>query len=140
MTIGNAESGFETTDGLGNVAAIVGVFKSTSQAQTSWNLLVKPQVVACMAGIVESLATKGTTVKVVSKGKLPLSVAGKRHAAYRLVANVTSGGQQAKLYIDFILQGGGPANTALIVTSVLAPPAAAFETGLTRAIAGRLPR
>ena len=114
--------GFETADGLGNVASIVGVLKSPGQAQTSWNRLVKPQLVGCVAGIVESLAKNGTAVKVISKGKHRLSVPGKRHAAYRIVANATSGGQQAKVYLDVILQGGGAANTVLIVTSVLSLP------------------
>lgn len=139
-TVGHAESGFETTDGLGNAASIVGVFSSASQAQTSWNRLVKPQMVACLAHFVESIGSKGTTVKVVSKGKLPLALPGKRKAAYRVVANVTSGGQQAKVYLDVILQGGGPTDTVLIITSVITPPAKAFETGLAAAIAGRLPK
>ena len=39
-----------------------------------------------------------------------------------------------------ILQGGGRADTVLLVTSVLQPPAAALETKLAGAIAGRLPK
>jgi hypothetical protein len=139
-TIGHGEAGFETTDGLGNVASIVGVFKTAAQAQTSWNRLVRPQLVNCMAGFLESIASGGTTVKVVSKGKLAISLPGKRKAAYRIVANVTAGGQAAKVYLVVLLQGAGAADTVLIVTSVITPPAAPFESGLARAIAGRLPK
>ena len=75
-TIGHAESGFENADGLGNIASITGIFASSSQAQTSWNRLVRPALLGCMARFVESSATKGTTIKVTSKGKLSLAVPG----------------------------------------------------------------
>ena len=90
--------------------------------------------------LVESSATKGTTIKVNSKGKLPLAVPGKRKSAYRIVATVTSGREQAKVYLDLILQGAGQADTVLIITSVLKAPSPALETKLAKAIAARLPK
>jgi hypothetical protein len=138
-TTGHADAGFGTADGLYNVASVVGVFRSASQAQTSWNRLVRPQLLGCMASLVESIGSKGTSVKVISKGKLAMAVPGKRKAAYRIVANVNAGGQQAKVYLDLILQGAGPADTLLIITSVLAPPPTALEAGLVKTVAGRLP-
>ena len=95
-TVGHADAGFESADGLGNIASIVGIFKSASQAQTSWNRLVKPPLLGCMAQFLESSATKGTTIKVTSKGPLGLSVPGKRKAAYRIAANVTAGADRRR--------------------------------------------
>ena len=139
-TVGHADSGFESADGLGNIASVAGIFKSASQAQTSWNRLVKPPLLGCMAQFLESSATKGTTIKVTSKGPLALSVPGKRKAAYRIVADVTAGTDRAKVYLDLILQGGGPADSVLIVTSVLRAPSASLESKLAQAVGGRLPK
>jgi hypothetical protein len=139
-TIGHADAGFGTADGAGNVASVVGIFKSASQAQKSWNRLVRPQLLGCMARFVESTATKGTTVKVVSKGKLAVPVPGKRKAAYRIVANFSGGGQQAKIYLDLILQGRGAADTVLIITAVVTPPSKSLEAALAKAIGRRLPK
>jgi len=138
-TIGHADTGFASADGLGNIASVVGLFKTGAQAQTSWNRLVRPALLGCMALFLESSATKTTTINVISKSKLPLTVPGRRKAAYRIVANVTSGSDQAKVYLDLILQGGGQADSVLIVTSVVTPPSPAVEAKIAKAIAGRLP-
>jgi len=139
-TIGHADSGFETVDGLGNVASTVGIFKTASQAQSSWTRLVKPPLLGCMEYLLEGSAGKGATITVTSKGKLPLAVPGKRHAAYRIVATYKAGSDSAKVYLDLILQGSGQADSVIIVTSVLTPPAAAIESKLAKAVAGRLPK
>ena len=49
-----------------------------------------PGVIGCLASILESIADEDTPIKVVSKGGHPLAVPGKRHAGYRIVADVTS--------------------------------------------------
>ena len=118
----------------------MGIFKTPAQAQSSWNRLVRPAVLGCMASFIESTAPSGATVKVTSKGPLSLSVTGRRKAAYRIVANYTLGSEQAKVYLDLIMQGGGQADTVLVVTSIQKAPSAAFEAGLAKAIAGRLPK
>ena len=138
-TVGHADTAFEDAQGLGNVASIVGIFSTPAQGRTSWTRIVKPPLLGCMASFLEGSAANGTTIKVVSKGPLRLAVPGKRHAAYRIVANVTSGNQRAKVYLDLILQGAGPANSVMIVTSVLAAPSAAVEAKIARAVARRLP-
>jgi hypothetical protein len=138
--IGKASTAFESSDGLVNIASLAGVFASTAQAQASWDRIAKPALLNCLASIVESVATQSTTVTVASKGRHALKVPGRRAAAYRIVADVKAGAEQAKIYLDVIMQGGGRADTVLMVTSVAAPPAAALEKKLAAAIAGRLPR
>jgi len=139
-SIGKADSGFESKDGLSSISSIAGVFKNTGQAQTSWNRVVRPGMLTCLASILESSGTKAAPIKVTSKGKLGLTVPGHRAAAYRLVADVTSKGQHLNVYLDLIMQGGGQADTVLLVTSVLTAPSPVFESKLASAVAGRLPK
>jgi hypothetical protein len=140
-TVGHADVSFARSDGLGNVASLVGIFKSTSQAQASWNRIVRPGMLVCLSSLFENGATdKKTTTTVVSKGRLALSVPGRRAAAFRIVADVATNGQHVKVYLDLIMQGSGRADTVMLVSSVLARPSAVFESKLAAAIAGRLPR
>jgi hypothetical protein len=140
-TIGTAGRAFESRDGLTNVFSRVAVFKSSAEAQASWNRIVRPGMLTCMASrFVGSIAGKDTAVKITSKGPLRLPVPGRRHAAYRIAADVTVSGQTVKAYLDVILQGGGPSDSAMLVTSVLQPPPRSLESKLAAALAGRLPK
>ena len=136
-TVGHADTAF--TSGSGDISSIVGIFASTAQAKKSWSRFVKPQLLDCMASFLEGSATKGTSIKVSSKGPLRLSVPGKRKAAYRIVADFTAGKDHVRVYLDVILQGRGPANTVLIMSSLVRAPSAALERSLAKAIAARLP-
>jgi hypothetical protein len=138
-SIGQANSAFETKDGLGNIASLAGIFQSGTQAQTSWNRVVRPGMLTCLASILEASAGKGTSIAITSKKGLPLKVPGQRAAAYRMAAKVTSNGQHVTVYLDLIMQGGGPADTVLMITSVFQPPPPALESKLAAAVAGRLP-
>jgi hypothetical protein len=139
-TIGTAETSFASSDGLNNAITSVSVFKTPAQAQTSWSRLVRPALLACLASSLESLANKTTTVKVTSKGSLPLRVPGRRHAGYRVTADVTLSGQTFKTYLDAILQGAGQTDTAVLLTSVGQAPAKALESKLAATVARRLPK
>jgi hypothetical protein len=140
-TIGAAGQAFESGDGITNVLSRVVVFKSATEAQASWNRIVRPGMVNCIASrFVDSLAGKDTTVKIASKGPLRLAAPGRRHAAYRVAADVTVGGQSVKAYFDVIFQGGGAAASATLISSVLKPPARALESKLAAAIGRRLPK
>jgi hypothetical protein len=140
-TIGMAGKAFESGDGITTVLSRVAVFKSAAEAQASWNRIVRPGMLTCMASrFVESIAGKDTVVKITSKGRLRVPVAGRRHAAYRIVADVTVSGQTVRAYLDLILQGGGPADSAMLVTSVLQAPPRALESKLAGALARRLPK
>jgi hypothetical protein len=139
-TIGHADAGFESADGLSNIASVTGIFKTAGQAQTSWNRVVRPAMLGCLEEILESSGTKDAPITVISKGRYSLAVAGKRHAAYRVVADVTADGQHLKAYLDVILQGSGQADTVILITSVLSPPSAALERKLASVVAGRLPK
>jgi hypothetical protein len=140
-SVGRADVSFARKDGLGNVASLVGIFKSSAQAQASWNRIVRPGMLGCLSSLFEQGATSKTTkTTVVSKGPLAISLPGRRAAAFRIVADVATGGEHLRVYLDLILQGGGVADTVMLITSVLEPPSATFESKLAAAIAGRLPR
>ena len=140
-TVGRADVSFARKDGLGNVASLVGLFKNATEAQSSWNRIVRPGMLTCLSSLFEQGATNKTTkATVLSAGKLALPVAGKRKAAFRIAADVATNGQHVKVYLDLILQGDGPADTVLLITSVLDPPARSFESKLATAIASRLPK
>ncbi len=140
-SVGHADVSFASQDGLGNVASLVGIFKSTGQAQSSWNRVVRPGMLGCLSSLFEEGASsKKTKTTVISTGRLALSVPGHRAAAFRIVADVATNGQHVKVYLDLIMQGGGPADAVMLITSVLDPPSAVFESKLAAAVAGRLPR
>ena len=139
-SVGHADVSFASKDGLGNVASLVAVFQSATQAQASWNRIVRPGMLACLSSLFEQGGTsKQTTTTVLSTRKLPLAVPGYRKAAFRIAADVATNGRHVKAYLDLIMQGGGPADTVMIVTSVFDPPSAALESKLAAAIASRLP-
>jgi hypothetical protein len=140
-SIGRASTFFKSGDGLATVSSVVGVFRTPAEAQSSWKRVVSPAAVACLARQFERGATSRTAkTTVVSTGKLARSLAAPRAAAYRIVADVVTNGQRVKAYVDLFFQGAGQADTLTMVTSVVYPPAVAFETRLTSALAGRLPR
>jgi hypothetical protein len=140
-SVGRADSSFKSADDLSHVGSLTRMFESTAQAQSSWNRLVKPGLLRCLSTVFEQGGSSAkSTTTVLSAGKLPLRVAGRRHAAYRIAADVATGGRHVNVYLDLILQGGGPANAVMLVTSVLDPPSAALESRLATVVAGRLPR
>jgi hypothetical protein len=139
-SIGRADTGFESPDGIGNLASVARVFKTAGDAQAAWNRFVRPGLLGCMEALIEANPGKGTTVAVTSKGPLAVKVPGKRHAAYRIVADINASGDKAKLYLDLILQGGGPVQSVLILTWVVQPPTRALETKLASVVASRLPK
>jgi hypothetical protein len=140
-TIGTAGKAFVSSDGMSTAIARVVVLKSAAEAQAWWNRLVRPAMLTCMASrFVDTLAGKDTAIKITSKGPLRLPVPGRRHAAYRIAADVTFQGETVKAYLDLILQGGGAADSAVLITSVEQPPARALESKLAATLARRLPK
>jgi len=138
-SIGRASTFFTSGDGLATASSIVGVFRTAAEAQGSWTRVVRPAAVACLAKQFERGATsKATKTTVVSTGRLGRQLTAPRAAAYRIVADVVTSGQRVKAYVDLFFQGDGSADTLMMVTSVVSPPSAAFETRLTSAVARRL--
>jgi hypothetical protein len=138
-SIGHAETAFARRDGLSSVLSVVGVFKTAGQAQTSWNRVVAPGILTCLARLFEQGASSSSAkTTVVASGPFALRLSAPRRAAYRIVAVVATQGQRVRAYVDLILQGGGRADTVVLVTSVLNPPAAAFERQLAAVVAERL--
>jgi len=139
-TVGHAERSFASPDGLSSVQSIVGIYRTPDEGRTSWSRIVRPGIVKCLAKLFEQGATsKTTTTKVMSSGKLSLPLDAPRKAAYRITADVLTQGQHIKAYFDVILQGGGAAQSVLLVGSVLTPPQSAFEWKLAGTASSRLP-
>jgi len=138
--IGHAEANFASADSLGAAGSTVGVFSSAAQAQTSWNRLVRPQLVRCLASIFkQGISANSATATIRSTGRLSLPMTAPRRASYRIVSDVVTGGQTVRAWVDVLLQGRGSADTVILVTSVASPPSAVLEQRLAAAIAGRLP-
>ncbi len=138
-SVGRVETGFASGDGLSRVLSVASVFKTAAQAQTSWNRVVRPAMLKCLAQAFEQGASdKKTKTTVLSSGALSLPLSAPRRKAFRIVADVFTQGQHVKAYLDVILQGGAQADTVLLVTSVLVPPQTAFEWALAGTVARRL--
>ena len=93
-----------------------------------------------MEALIEANPGKGNTISVSAKGPLAVKVPGRRHAAYRIVADINASGDKAKLYVDMLWQGGGSVQSGLILTWFGQPPARALETKLASLVASRLPK
>ena len=87
-----------------------------------------------------ALAAEGVEVAICGRDAKTLGDAAHQIGARPIVADVATSGQHIKVYLDLIMQGDGAADTVMLVTSVLDPPSAVFESKLASAVAGRLPR
>jgi hypothetical protein len=138
--LGHADTHFASANGLGSASSTVGVFASAAQAQSSWNRIVRPALAGCLASLFkQGISASAGTATIVSTGPLAVRLKAPRAAAYRIVADVVTNGQKVRAWVDVLLQGRGPADTAILVTSVVSPPSASLERRLGAAIAGRLP-
>ncbi len=133
---------FTAPDGYSQVFSAVGIFETLAQASTWWNGLVRPAWLTCFSDLITKSAPPGSTISVLSKGKLVFPNVAARFAAYRVVIGVAPEGAAAaasvRLYLDRVLLGAGRANVSTIMFSVGKPFPAAFEQKLARAIARRL--
>src|SRR5262249_8243566 len=98
----------------GFVSSTAGIFRTAGDAQTSWNLEVKPKILDCIAEGLNQGSTGGATIRIVKRGTLGYPHLAPRTAAFfvRLAFDV----QGIKLDADLrvVCLGRGRANVALI--------------------------
>jgi hypothetical protein len=121
----------------GFVSSTAAIFRTSKDAQTGWNLEVRPQLLNCLAEGLDQSSPSGATVRIVSKGKLPYPHLAPRTAAFfvRLAFNVQGIKFNADLRV--VCLGNGRANVALITLSP-GQPLMPLPTGLDRRLASKL--
>jgi hypothetical protein len=127
----------------GFVTSTAAIFKTTKDAQTAWNLEVKPKILDCLAEGLNQASTSGAAIRIVSRGTLAYPHLAPRTAAYfvRLAFNVHGVKFNADLRV--VCLGKGRANVALMTLSPgspLMPLPAGLDRKLATKLAGRLNR
>ena len=124
--------------GLRYMTSTAGLYKTSAQAQASWNRVVKPGLLGCLGSIFQKGAnTPGVTTKILTKGTLSFPKLASRTAAYRITFSSASQGLTLKGAIDLILLGKGRIDAVMISVSFGTPPLA-DERRLAGLIAHRL--
>jgi hypothetical protein len=121
----------------GFVSSTAAVFKTSRDAQTGWNLEVKPQLLNCLAEGLDQSTPSGATIRIVSKGKLAYPHLAQRTTAFfvRLAFNVQGIKFNADLRV--VCLGKGRANLALMTLSP-GSPLMPLPAGLDRRLATKL--
>jgi hypothetical protein len=127
----------------GFVTSTAAIFKTSKDAQTAWNLEVKPKILDCLAEGLNQVSTSGAAVRIVSRGTLAYPHVAPRTAAFvvRLAFNVQGVKFNADLRV--VCLGKGRANLALMTLSPgspLMPLPAGLDRKLATKLAGRLTR
>jgi hypothetical protein len=133
---GKKES-LEFTRNGGFVTSMAAIFRTAKDAQTGWNLEVKPQILNCLAEGLGQASISGATVKITSRGKLAFPHLAPRTAAFfvRLAFNVQ--GIKFAADLHFICLGRDRANLALMTLSP-GKPLTPLPAGIDRTLAARL--
>jgi hypothetical protein len=133
---GEQES-LEFTRGGGFVTSMAAIFRTAKDAQTSWNLEVKPQVLNCLAEGLAQTSTGGASVRIAARGRLAFPHVAPRTAAFyvRLAFNVQ--GIKFAADLHFVCLGSGRANIALMTLSP-GSPLTPLPAGLDRKLAAKL--
>jgi hypothetical protein len=130
------------TRGGGFVASASSVYRTTADAQASWNLEVRPAMLACLD---EGFKSAGSPIKVtiVSKGRLTFPRLAERTAAFRVRVRYDVQNLHIPANLDVILVGAGRVDAALFLQSPgapLQPLPSGLERTLTLRLATRLAR
>jgi hypothetical protein len=115
------------------------VLKTARMVQLDWRRSVlAPGLVSCLRSHLARSAP--ANAKIVSIGKLPFPRVAPDTAAFRLVLEMHAGGTTLRMFIDFLLFGGG--RTEVTLTSVAPYDARAAvklaEVRLARLLASRI--
>lgn len=138
VTTGAAESSF--TNGALTFDSEVWLLKTATMVGADWHRSVRPAAVGCLK---ELFARElGAKAKIVSASRTGVSPIARYTANFRIVFDVPSGGQSARIFVDVLLIGKGRAELTLITVApyVARLPVQAAELRLGRLVAARLPR
>jgi len=127
----------EFTRNGGFVTSMAAIFRTAKDAQTGWNLEVKPQILNCLAEGLGQASTSGAIVKITSRGRLAFPHLAPRTAAFfvRLAFNVQ--GIKFAADLHFICLGRDRANLALMTLSP-GKPLTPLPAGIDRTLATKL--
>lgn len=134
---------FDYPQGVASAASFSAVYVSKSDAVKSWTRNNKPAIADCIGQYFrKGLNGPGTTVKIVSAGRMAFPKLAPRTTAYKVVARVsfTANGQTQTLpfTIQFFALGRGRGDTAMYAVSPGTGVAAAELRVLGKVLANRL--
>ncbi len=130
---GQAESP-SFTGGVEFVASTAYVYESRGDANASWRRGTSAAGKKCLRRGLQN-EIKGTSVLLVSFGKLPFPAFAQRSVLYRVVAEQPGG---ARIYLDLIALHNRRAQVAIVYGSALSPPPAAEERRIAKVTAARM--
>jgi hypothetical protein len=123
------------------VTSMAMVFKSSAQAQASWNREVKAQLLDCLAEGLNQASTGQVQVWITSRGPLAVPALAPRRAGFRVRLAFNVQGVRLGANLHLVVLGRGRANVLLITMSTgrpLTPLPAGLERSLTARLAQRL--
>jgi hypothetical protein len=119
------------------VSSYASLFKTSAQAQTGWNRIVKPGLLTCLQTVLEQGSTSTATISVTGKSTYAFPKVAARTAAFRLSFSATNGAATLKGAVDIVLLGHGRIDAALLYVAFGAP-SQALERRLAGIIASRI--
>jgi hypothetical protein len=121
------------------VGSTVAVYRTLREANTSWSRGTVKQTTTCLGDIVRLSGAPGQKVTLVSAKKIPFPSVSPKTAAYRIVVNITVGGnQRVRAYVDAVILQHGRIQTGLLFTSVGQPVGDADRLALAKVVAARM--
>jgi hypothetical protein len=125
------------TRGGGFVASGSTVYRSAGDAQTAWNLEVKPAMLACLDEGFKQAAASGMRVTILSRARLPFPQLAPRTAAFRVRVRYDVQNLRIPASLDVVVLGGGRVDAGLFLQSP-GSPLQPLPSGLERTLAARL--
>jgi hypothetical protein len=126
---------------LVTVGSTAQVYRTLREANASWNRGSTAQTTTCLGDIVRLSAGPGQKITLVSAKKIPFPSVSPKTAAYRIVVNVTVGGnQKVRAYVDAVILQHGRIQTGLLFTSFGSPVGDPDRIALAKVLAARMAR
>jgi hypothetical protein len=142
LTIGGDASSpdfrLDAPGALLTVGSTVQVYKTVRDANASWARGQRPAATTCLADIVRKSGGAGQRVTVVSAKRIAFPRLSPKTTAFRIVANVRSGGASVKVYFDAVLLQQGRIQAGVVFTSAVQPIGLADRAALAGVVAARL--
>jgi hypothetical protein len=120
------------------ITSYAALYRSAAQARASWDRGVKPEMLKCLSGMLETLTSPGLSVRTVQSGTVAFPHVAPRTAAFCLVLEMASGPTAIRVYIDMVFLTDDRAQGALMLMAVRHPFGAAFEHRLAGLMAKRI--
>jgi hypothetical protein len=121
------------------VGSTAQVYRTLREANTSWNRGSTRQTTTCLGDIIRLSGGPGQKITVVSAKKIRFPSVSPKTAAYRIVVNVTIGGnQRVRAYVDAVILQHGKVQSGLLFTSFGSPVGDADRIALAKVVAARM--